>query len=234
MPNWIQSPYFSVHNPWSHLGNTPWELIASPVLRPALFFGTILQPERLGYLVMLVVPFAGLPLLAPEVLAVALPPVVSNLLSTNEMQYTIRAQYTAALTPILITAAVVGSRRAAVWVGERGWSPRAVLAAMVAPSVIASVTFSPLPWSQDPFARKQFWDVNQRPAVAAIAARIPPDASVSAANHVGAHFSFRKEIDIYPSGADTADFVLVDLSGLDYVGRAPYPEAFRPLLRRLR
>src|SRR5437899_11011859 len=139
IPGWIQSSYFSVHNPWGHLGNTSWELIASPVLRPDVFFSTILQPERLGYLVMLVVPLAGLPLLAPEVLAVALPPVVSNLLSTNEMQYTIRGQYTAALTPILITAAVVGSRRAAVWVEQRGWSPRAVLAAMVATSVIASV-----------------------------------------------------------------------------------------------
>jgi len=233
MPNWIQSPYFSVHNPWSHLGNTPWELIASPLLRPDLFFGTILQPERLGYLVMLVVPLAGLPLLAPEVLGVALPPVVSNLLSTNEMQYTIRGQYTAALTPILITAAVVGSRRAAVWVEERGWSPRAVLAAMVATSVIASVTFSPLPWSQDPFARKQFWDMNQRPAVAAIAARIPPDASVSAANHVGAHLSLRNAIYPFPVEMDRADFVIVDVSGLDYIGSSPDPEAFRPLLRRL-
>ena len=233
MPNWIQSPYFSVHNPWSHLGNTPWELIASPVLRPALFFGTILQPERLGYLVMLVVPFAGLPLLAPEVLAVALPPVVSNLLSTNEMQYTIRAQYTAALTPILITAAVVGSRRAAAWVEQRGWRPGAVLAAMTATSVIASVTFSPLPWSQDPFARKQFWDVNPRPAVAAIADRIPSDASLSAANHVGAHLALRNAIYPFPVGVDRADFVIVDVSGLDYIGSAPDPEAFRPLLRRL-
>src|SRR5213594_1468717 len=194
IPDWVQSPCFSVHNPWSHMGNTPWELIASPVLRPALFFGKILQPERLGYLVMLVVPLAGLPLLAPEILAVGLPPLVSNLLSTNEMQYTIRAQYTAALTPILITAAVVGSCRGAVWMEERGWRPGAVLAAMAATSVIASVTFSPLPWSQDPFARKQFWDMNERPAVAAIAARIPPDASVSAANHVGAHLSLRNAI----------------------------------------
>src|SRR5437899_12346151 len=139
IPGWIQSAYFSVHNPWSHLGNTPWELIASPVLRPDVFFGTILQPERLGYLAMLVVPLAGIPLLAPEVLAVALPPVVSNLLSSNEIQYTIRGQYTASLTPILITAAVIGGRRVAVWVEQRGWSPRAVLAAMVATSVIASV-----------------------------------------------------------------------------------------------
>jgi len=233
IPSWTQSPYFSVFNRWRHLGNTPWELIASPVLRPGVFFSTVLQPERLGYLVLLVIPLAGLPLLAPEVMAVGLPPLVSNLLSSSEMQYTIRGHYTAALTPILIAAAVVGSRRAAVWIEGLGCRPRAVLAAMATTSVIASVTFSPLPWSQDPFARKQFWDVNPRIALATFTSQIPPDATVSAANHLGAHFSFRKEIDIYPSGFDTADFVLVDLSGLDYVGRAPKPEAFRPLLRRL-
>jgi uncharacterized membrane protein len=233
IPSWIQSPYFSVFNRWGHLGNTPWELIASPVLRPDVFFGTVLQPERLGYLVLLVIPLAGLPLLAPEVLAVGLPPLVSNLLSSNEMQYTIRGQYTATLTPILITAAVVGSRRAAVWIEERGWRPPAVLAALVATSVIASVTFSPLPWSQDPFARKQFWDANPRPAVAAIAVRIPSGASVSAANHVGAHVALRNAIYLFPGGVDRADYVIVDVSGLDYVGSSPDPEAFRPLLRRL-
>jgi len=233
IPSWTQTPYFSVHNRWRHLGNTPWELIASPVLHPDVFFGTILQPERLGYLAMLVVPLAGLPLLAPEILAVGLPPLVSNLLSNIEMQYTIRGHYTTALTPILIAAAVVGSRRAAVWVEERGWSPRAVLAAMVATSVHGCVTFSPLPWSQDPFARKQFWDMNLRPAVNAIAARIPPDASVSAANHVGAHLALRNAIYPFPTGMDRADYVIVDVSGLDYIGSSPDPEAFRPLLRRL-
>src|SRR6266480_256302 len=79
IPGWIQSPYFSVFNRWGHLGNTPWELIASPVLRPGVFLSTVFQPERLGYLVLLVIPLAGLPLLAPEVLAVGLPPLVSNL-----------------------------------------------------------------------------------------------------------------------------------------------------------
>src|SRR5438093_5721180 len=68
IPSWTQSPYFSVFNRWRHLGYTPWELIASPVLRPDVFFSTVLQPERLGYLVLLLIPLAGLPLLAPEVL----------------------------------------------------------------------------------------------------------------------------------------------------------------------
>src|SRR5437870_9585354 len=221
IPSWTQSPYFSVFNRWRHLGDTPWELIASPVLRPDVFFSTVLQPERLGYLVLLLIPLAGLPLLAPEVLAVGLPPLVSNLLSSTEMQYTIRGHYTAALTPILIAAAVVGSRRAAAWAQERGWRPSAVLAAMAATSVIASVTFSPLPWSQDPFARKQFWAVTPGPAVATFTSQIPSDATVSAANHLGAHFSFRKEIDIYQYGADIADLVLVGIIGCDFVGRDP-------------
>jgi uncharacterized membrane protein len=233
IPEWIQTSYFTLFNRWRHLGDTPWELIASPLLRPAAFFGTILEPERLGYLVLLLVPLAGLPLLAPEILAVGLPPLVSNLLSNVEMQYTIRGQYTAALTPILITAAVVGGRRATTWLIGRGWHPFVVPTALAATSVIASLTFSPLPWSQDPFARKQFWDANPRPAVATIAARIPPGASVSAANHVGAHVALRNAIYPFPDGVDRADYVIVDVSGFDYVGVSPDPEAFRPLLRHL-
>src|SRR5439155_473866 len=147
------------------------DTFATPILLAAfasIFAGRTGWALGWACLLMLVVPLAGLPLLAPEVLAVGLPPLVSNLLSTNEMQYTIRAQYTATLTPILIAAAVVGGRRAAVWVEERGWSPGAVLAAMAATRVIASVTFSPLPWSHDPFAPKEFWDMKPRPGVAAI------------------------------------------------------------------
>src|SRR3989454_4258502 len=125
IPSLSLTPSFSVFNRWRHLGNTPWELIASPVLRPGVFFSTVLQPERLGYLVLLVIPLAGLPLLAPEVMAVGLPPLVSNLLSSSEMQYTIRGHYTAALTPILIAAAVVGrseERRVGKECRSR-WSP---------------------------------------------------------------------------------------------------------------
>jgi uncharacterized membrane protein len=61
----------------------------SPVLKPAAFFGTLLRPECLGYLAMLVAPLAGLPLLAPEVLAVGIFPLAANLLSSAEGQYTI-------------------------------------------------------------------------------------------------------------------------------------------------
>jgi len=233
IPGWIERPYFSLFNRWTQLGASPWEIIASPVLRPGAFFSTVFHPERFGYLTLLVVPFAGLPLLAPEILAVGLPPLASNLLSNLEVQYTIRGQYTALLTPIVLAAAVVGGRRAAARLTGLAHPRAAVLAGLAAASVAASLAFSPLPWSQDPFARKQFRDVAPRAGLSKVAAHIPADASVSAANHLGAHVAFRKTIRLFPSGADTADFVLVDVGGLDYVGPSPSPEAFRPLLRRL-
>jgi uncharacterized membrane protein len=233
IPSWIQTPYFSLFNRWPHLGASPWEITASPLLRPSAFWGTVLQPERVGYLILLLIPLAGLPLWAPEILAVGLPPLASNFLSGIEMQYTIRGHYTAALTPILIVAAVVGSHRAGAYLKERGRRPSAVLAGLVATSVAASLAFSPLPWSRDPFARKHFWDVAPNHTLAGLLAAVPADASVSAANHLGAHLALRRMLDLFPGGADTADFVLVDVGGLDYIGPFPKPELFRPLLRRL-
>src|SRR3989475_8790768 len=45
MPNWIQSPPFFPHQPRGHLGNTPWEIIASPVLRPDVFLVQSCNPS---------------------------------------------------------------------------------------------------------------------------------------------------------------------------------------------
>jgi uncharacterized membrane protein len=233
IPGWIQTPYFALFNRWLHLGRTPVELALSPVLQPAAFFGTLLQPERLGYLAMLVAPLACLPLLAPDVLAVGVFPLASNLLSSAEGQYTIRAHYTAALTAVLIAATAVGGRRAAAWLGRVDVSQRCVLAGLAATTLVASLSFSPMPWSQDAFARKQFWTAEPRDGLSRLAAVVPPEASVSAANHLGAHFALRRTLRLFPDGWETADIVLVDIAGRDYVGAAPRSDAFRPLLNTL-
>ena len=233
IPGWIQTPYFALFNRWLHLGRTPVELVLSPVLQPAAFFGTLLQPERWGYLALLVVPLAGLPLLAPEVLAVGLFPLASNLLSSAEGQYTIRAHYTAALTAILVVATVVGGRRVHAWSERTEVSRNCVLGSLVATMIVASFSFSPMPWSRDAFARKQFWNAAPREGLSRLAAVVPPEASVSAANHLGAHFALRRTLRLFPDGWETADVVLVDIGGRDYVGPTPRSDAFRPLLRSL-
>jgi hypothetical protein len=45
--------------------------------------------------------------------------------------------------------------------------------------------------------------------------------------------ALRNAIYLFPREADRADYVIVDVSGLDYIGSSPDPEAFRPLLRHL-
>jgi len=233
IPGWIQTPYFALFNRWHHLGQTPAELILSPVLKPAAFFGTLLRPECLGYLAMLVAPLAGLPLLAPEVLAVGIFPLASNLLSSAEGQYTIRAHYTAALTAVLVAATVVGGRRAAARLRRADADGSRIVVGLAATTLAASLAFSPMPWSRDVFARKQFWTAAPREGLSRIAAVVPPEASVSAANHLGAHFAVRKTLRLFPDGWETTDVVLVDIDGRDYVGAAPNSDAFRPLLLAL-
>jgi uncharacterized membrane protein len=233
IPTWIQTPYFVLFNRWPHLGHAPLELVLSPFLRPGTFFETLLQPERLGYLALLLAPFAGLPLLAPEVAAVGLFPLASNLLSAAEGQYTIRAHYTAALTAILVTGTIVGGRRAIVWLERAGVSPNCVVVGLAATTVAASLSFSPMPWSRDAFARKQFWNAEPRNGPSRLAEAIPPEMSVSAANHLGAHFALRKRLRLFPDGWETADVVVVDIGGRDYVGASVNSEAFRPLLRSI-
>ncbi len=232
LPAWMERPYFSHFTRWGNLGSTPGELLLSPFLRPAQFFGTLVQPERLGYLVLLIAPLAGLPLLAPEILAVGLPPLASNLLSTVESQYTIRGHYTATLTPILIAAAVVGGRRLAGWWKSAERPERGVLAALMAATLASSVAFSPLPWSQDPSVRKYYAEAVPRPGLPAILDRIGPEASVSASNNLGAHVASRRTLKMFPDGLDASDFVLLDVSGFDYIGPALDPPAFRRFLLR--
>jgi hypothetical protein len=111
--------------------------------------------------------------------------------------------------------------------------PRCVVVGLAATTLAASLFFSPMPWSRDAFARKQFWSAAPRDGLSRLAAVVPPEASVSAANHLGAHFALRKTLRLFPDGWETADVVLVDITGRDYVGAAPNSDAFRPLIRAL-
>ncbi len=230
IPGWTGMPYLQIFNRWPHLGDGPAQLVLAPIMNPGAFFGTLVQPERLGYVVLLATPLAGLPFLAPEILAVGLPPLISNLLSSAEGQYTIRSHYTATLTPVLMAAALVGSRRLGDCLGRASIRPQAALAALAATSLAASAAFSPLPWSLDPFPRKLFSSPQRRDGIAAIAGHLPADASLSAANHLGAHFALRRTLHLFPTNAGEDDFVLVDVHGRDYVWARPVPARFDALL----
>jgi uncharacterized membrane protein len=147
---------------------------------------TALTNDGLWYLLLVFLPFAGLPLLAPRWLLPAAGPLLLNLASAHPEQHQIRFHYLATTAPFLALAAVAGlgvvagRRRALV-------APMAVLLVLLA--FATDWRYGPAVWSKDrvlPAASAQ--DGARRAALA----KVDPDAPVSAQFHLVTHLGHRK------------------------------------------
>jgi len=177
----------------------------------------------LHYLLELVLPLAGLCLLAPIALA-ALPALLLNLLSATPTQTSIHFHYTAAEIPPLIVAAVLGGAR----LRERSRLPVATVA--VTAALIGNYALGAIPvWGELPGGetlQERAAIVTAHDRVAAHALRlIPANAGVSATNSLGGHLSGRRRILSFPYIRD-ATWVAVDEARPGYADRlAPLPTA---------
>ncbi len=124
---------------YSHLGNSTGEIVRTIVTRPVKTAQLMLTPPKLTYLVLLLLPLAFLPLLAPDVALLASPIIAMNLLSTRVFQYTIREQYQALVIPGLVLAAIIGGARLwRWWVARRSHQEAAQREASAHPRICTS------------------------------------------------------------------------------------------------
>ncbi|MBF6591897.1 MAG: DUF2079 domain-containing protein [Ktedonobacterales bacterium] len=210
------------------------------------------DPARHTYLIQLFAQTGFLALLSPWMVAVALPSIAVNLLSANPMMYSGAAQYNIALAPFLIVGAIDGLawltplltrllRRLAHLARSqaprlRGW---AVSAPLVASLLLAGV------WGlgfQNAVARDytQYGEQGAWPATTPhirlgqrLLTAIPPTASVSAEAGLVPHLSERVDIYQFPSGADTAEYVFLDVTTgtfYPFINANEYIAAFHRLL----
>jgi uncharacterized membrane protein len=143
----------------------------------------------LRYLLAVLLPLAGLPLLAPLLALAAVPELALNILSEAATQTSIRYHYSSVAVAPLVAAAILGGRR---------FGGIALLAAAV-----AALAIGPLP-RLDRLRR----DAQDEAAAAALRV-IGEDAAVSATNGLGAHLSRRRRILLFPLVAD-ADVVAIE------------------------
>jgi uncharacterized membrane protein len=147
---------------------------------------TALTNDGLWYLLLVFLPFAGLPLLAPRWLLPAAAPLLLNLAAARPEQHQIRFHYLATAAPFLALAAVAGlgvvaARRRALF------APMLVLLVLLA--FATDWRYGPAVWSKDrvlPAASPR--DEARRAALA----KIDPDAPVSAQFHLVTHLTHRK------------------------------------------
>jgi uncharacterized membrane protein len=154
---------------------------------------TALSNQGLGYLLLVLVPLLGLPLLAPKALLPVAPALFLNLAAIPPEQHQIRYQYLATSAPFLAIAAVAGLQ---VVASRRRALLAPLLIALVVASLVMDQRFGPAPWSHDKIvATASPGDQARRRALA----MIPADAPVSAQFNLVPHLSHRVKIFEFPN-----------------------------------
>jgi uncharacterized membrane protein len=215
---------------YAHVGGSAGGIVKTAFTHPGRLLSTAFDHHGSHYLLHLILPLAGLSLLAPALLIAAVPELVLNLLSSAETQSSIHYHYTAAEIPVLVAAAIYGAKRLR--------RTDVAATACVIAAVIGNYVLGPLPfWRWLPGGQTLKANASHVSAHDRIAARalkvIPKDASVSATNSLGAHLSERKRILSYPV-VDRAEWLAVDLERPSLGDHNTGPEVVPQLERTIR
>lgn len=222
MPHFREGAEPAFYGRYDAVGGSPGGLAETAFTDPFAVLGAVTEGRDLLYIAELAFPLVGLFLLAPLGLVAALPELLANLLSSVSTQTSIRFHYTAPIAPFLIAGAVLGAARFA--------RPREAAGALLAASLVGAIVIGPLGAGELGPDRRSAHD---RLAAEALTL-IPPEASVSSTNGLGAHLSERRRIHSFPVVRD-AEWIAVDLERASYLDRRSDPSTTAvPLARLLR
>lgn len=204
---WIM-PHFDTRgvspfaNRYAYLGNGPLEMALTLATRPGLWLEQLLSAEKLAYLRDLLAPAAFLSLLAPQVLALALPSLLVNLLSSEGAMHSLEGfHYGAILAPIVVVSAAYG----VAWLcsPQRAWlsgrpsrlRPLSLFLATIilAASVVYHYGHGYTPLAAD-FAGSWPVATGHHQLGEEIAGRIPDGTSLAALPHPNPHASQRQQL----------------------------------------
>jgi uncharacterized membrane protein len=218
----------SFYGRYEEVGGSAGGIASTLVTDPLTIARVAFDARGVSYLAQLLVPLGLLPLVAPLALLPALPELALNLLSATRTQTSIHFHYTAALTPIVFAAAVLGAKR----FRRRQLAPALVVLGLASNFVLGAVpVWSLVPGGED--LQSGSYDVDDHDGVTKEALElIPDDVVVSASNSLGAHLSARRRVLSFPFLLD-AEWVAADETSPGYADRIA-PVAYARALMRLR
>ncbi|MCS6801710.1 MAG: DUF2079 domain-containing protein [Chloroflexota bacterium] len=192
---------------YSHYGDSLGAIALALATQPWLMLADLIGPGRPTYYLQLLLPLAGLPLLAPAAFALALPTLGYLALGNSPAQYSILYHYQAPLIPLLLFATIAGMARLVRW-----GVPRAAVAALLLGAAAgAYLLLSPAPLGRA-FEPERYHGGEHAAILDRFVAAVPPDTPVSAARNVVSRFSRRERVYNFPTIAD-AEIVLLDYRG---------------------
>lgn len=216
---YIIIPHFSatgsmvLFDRYSDVGGSPQGLLRTIFTNPLLVAQHLLAPEKISYLLGLLVSVGFLALAAPWALLLSAPSLGINMLSDYPPMYSGLSHYSAPIVPFVIIGAVYGTRTVAGalqrWRRLSAGRALAVCLGWLALSAFlyqTAVGFTPLSLQfRIPRVTAHHRDI------AALAAQIPPDAVVSVQPPLQPHVSSRALVYPFPIVND-ASFILLDVT----------------------
>lgn len=183
---------------FGHLGATPMDVLKALLTRPVETLRELATPVRLLYVPRLLVPVAFTALLRPRWLLPALAPVAINLLSQFPTAVQVHSHYASLVIPFIVVAAAHGVGRLVATGGVHG--ERYALAALVAVALGTAhmhhrAGMTPL---SRRFDRAAHVPDERLTTLDAVVAAIPPDAVVSAPDHLLPHLAERPRLYRFP------------------------------------
>jgi len=197
------------------LGDGMTGVIAGLLTKPDVVVSTILEADRLEYLLAMVLPLP-LALLEPRLLLIGGPTFLANALSAHSYQYEIRWHY----TTYIVVAVALASANGGAWLARR-WVDTARVAAVI--GLLVAIGFhialapdpitSPEQWSQP-------WEMGD--AMQRAVDMIPDGAVVSAMSPFVPHLTHREVAYLFPTPWARQDYgegdvVLPSPDGVDWV-----------------
>jgi uncharacterized membrane protein len=209
-------PVSYVYEYFKPLGTSMGQVLRTVVTRPIYTFETTFRWSKVVYLLLLLLPAAGLPLLAPRELVFTIPVLGLNLLATKPQLSDVRYWYSALLVGPLVVAAIMGLRRVL-----RRWPAARRRPALVAAPVIVCLIAANLVTLNPVVSLLRHHEAPARRATAReIIARIPPDARVAASGRIAPHL-LRRYLYYFPladqSVLPTLDYIVADVSSDSFV-----------------
>jgi len=174
-------------------------IIVGILTNPLEFLRLFLARSNLAHLARLLGPVCFTPLAAPEILIMAVPVVVQNLLMQSTIAHDTLTHHHAAMVPAIFYAAAVGIGRISALAARRGIDGRRLVPWLAGATLVCSAVWLPLSpqarilatdtW-ESPFDVPMMQD--DRIAVAErLMAMIPPDASVTCSRNLGNRLAAR-------------------------------------------
>jgi uncharacterized membrane protein/fermentation-respiration switch protein FrsA (DUF1100 family) len=191
---------------YSDFGGSASSISKNIILSPLKTLSIILQPQKIQYLLQLILPFGLTSLIAPFYLIFAIPDLAINLLSSNSQLHEIYYQYTAAITPFLVISSIYGIAFLKKKLPKI--NNRIIIIYLVAFTLVSAYLYGPLPGAKHANISMFKNQIPNQKNIDNFLTNIPTKYSIAASNNLGSHLSRRKNIYTIPIGVGQADVIL--------------------------